>query len=128
MPEVSVNEELREKHLAALRTEAARDMYARTLSQCQNRPGGLRASDQDMIFDLCQAEDIKQELEKDLADRGVMLTIANGRQRFKKENPSIQRIGRFIELQRKLRGDLRLIPPKSAQEEAPEPEDDFESF
>ncbi|MBO4794299.1 MAG: P27 family phage terminase small subunit [Deltaproteobacteria bacterium] len=126
--ECAVNAELRENHLAQLETDAAKALYDRTLSQCQARPGGLRPADQDMIFDLCKAEDIKSALQQDLRERGVMVTVRNGRQVFKKENPSVTRLRSFVELQRKLRGDLRLIPPKSAQEEEEAPEDDFESF
>lgn len=128
--ETPVNEELRKRHLEALSEEASREMYDRALQQCRERPGGLMPSDQDMIFDLCQAEDVKAALREDIRKRGVMVETRNGRQVFKKENPSMARMCRYAELQRKIRADLRLIPPKPAKDEgAPEEdEDDFGSF
>ena len=128
--EITVNEVLRQRHLAALETEASREMYDRALQQCRDRPGGLRSCDQDMIFDLCQAEDVKSALREDIRKRGVMVETRNGRQVFKKENPSMARMCRYAELQRKIRADLRLIPPKPAKDEGTpgEEEDEFGAF
>lgn len=129
MQEITINAELRRNHLAALAEEASRQMYDRVLAQCRDRPGGLRASDQDMIFDLCQAEDVKTALREDIRKRGVMVETRNGRQVFKKENPAMARMCRYAELQRKIRADLGLIVKRPADAAAAqEEEDDFGAF
>lgn len=126
------DEALRQRHLSALSTPEAREMYDRTLAQCQERPGGVTATDQDMIYDLCSAEDVKQALAADIKKRGAVVETRNGRQVFHKENPSMARMCRYTELQRKIRADLKITPARRAQEEeeeaAPESADAFESF
>lgn len=123
---------LREKHLQQLQSQESREMYDRTLAQCLDRPGGLTATDQDMIFDLCSAEDIKLALAEDIRKRGVVVETRNGRQVFRKENPSMARMCRYAELQRKIRTDLGITPGKrrAEEEKAPEEEeaDAFEAF
>lgn len=122
---------LREKHLQQLQSQESREMYDRTLAQCLDRPGGLTATDQDMIFDLCSAEDIKLALAEDIRKRGVVVETRNGRQVFRKENPSMARMCRYAELQRKIRADLGITPGKRrAEEEPPEEEkaDEFDAF
>lgn len=130
--EATIDEALRQRHLAALNTPEGREMYDRTIAQCMTRPGGVTATDQDMIFDLCCAEDMKQALAADIKKRGAVVETRNGRQVFFKENPSMARMCRYTELQRKIRADLKITPAKRAPEEEPEekPEsaDSFESF
>ena len=123
------NEDLRARHLAELRHEAALSMYDRTLRQCAERPGGLRPTDQDMIADLCSAEDIKIDLQEEIKKRGVMVETRNGRQTFRKENPAMARLCRYTELQRKLRADLGLVIKRKAENGEEEPEaDEFDSY
>ena len=128
MDDTSMNT-LIKSHLESLRHAESREMYMRTLHACEDRPGGLAITDLDMIFDLCCTEDMKQELRKDIADRGVMVEVRNGRQLFRKENPSLARAQRCSEYQRKLRADLRLTPLKrlGPEKDAPDnPEDEFD--
>lgn len=130
--ETTIDEALRQRHLAALATPEGREMYERTIAQCFLRPGGVTATDQDMIYDLCSAEDMKQALAADIKKRGAVVETRNGRQVFHKENPSMARMCRYTELQRKIRADLKITPAKRAQdtemEEEPESADAFESF
>lgn len=124
-------EPLHRRHLESLKYPESREMYDRTLALCQERPDGVKAADLDMIFDLCAAEDVKRELQDDIRKRGVVVETRNGRQVFRKENPSMARMCRYSELQRKIRADLRLTPAKRApQEEEPpeEAEDEFEAL
>lgn len=131
LPAEGYDAALRQRHLSLLASAESREMYDRTLSQCLEKPGGVTGTDQDMIFDLCSAEDIKQELALDIKKRGVVVETRNGRQVFKKENPSMARMCRYTELQRKIRADLKITPAKRAPAEADAPEettDDFENF
>lgn len=124
-------EPLHRRHLESLKYPESREMYDRTLALCQERPDGVKAADLDMIFDLCAAEDVKRELQDDIRRRGVVVETRNGRQVFRKENPSMARMCRYAELQRKIRADLRLTPAKRVpQEEEPpeEAEDEFEAL
>ena len=126
-----IDEALRKRHLDALKYPESRDMYDRTLLVCRERPDGVKASDLDMIFDLCVAEDVKRELQEDIKKRGVMVSTRNGRQTYVKENPSMARMCRYAELQRKIRADLKITPQKRAapEEEAPkDAEDEFEAL
>lgn len=125
-----MNEVLTEKHLAALRYPESREMYSRTLACCELRPGGTADTDQDMIYDLCSAEDMKRELLQDIRQRGVMVESRNGRQIYRKENPALARICRLDEFQRKVRADLGLAKRRKADdaEEEQEETDEFDSL
>ena len=107
-------------------------MYDRTLALCQERPDGARDADLDMIFDLCFAEDVKHDLQEDIRKRGVTVTSRNGRETYVKENPSMARLCRYAELQRKIRADLKITPAKRAapeeEETQEEEEDSFDTF
>ena len=119
---------LREKHLALLTGEGSKALYDRTLRQCLERPDGVKSADLDMIFDLCAAEDVKLALMEDIRKRGVTVETRNGRQVFRKENPSMARMCRYAELQRRIRSDLRLTPAKRAVPDEPEPEETEDEF
>ena len=124
-----IDSSLRQRHLDSLRYPESREMYERTLAMCRDRPDGLMPSDLDMIFDLCAAEDIKHDLKADIKSRGVVVETRNGRQIFRKENPSMARLCRYTELQRKIRADLRITPAKrAAPEEEEEPEEEEDAF
>lgn len=121
---------LRDQHIAALRTDAAKAMYDRTLARCAERPMGVSPTDQDIIYDLCAAEDVCQELRADIARRGVMVESRNGRQTYKKENPALARLCRYGEYQRKIRADLGITPKrtKAQEEEEEEQADEFDAM
>lgn len=131
MAEILCDEALRQRHLTALQTEESRAMYDRTLAACAQR-GEILPSDQDMIFDLCCHEDVKQALQEDIRARGVTVETRNGRQIYKKENPALARLCRYAELQRRIRADLRITPAKrggnDAEEDSADAEDDFDRF
>ena len=123
------DESLRQRHLDSLKYPESREMYDRTLALCRDRPDGVKAADLDMIFDLCAAEDVKRELQDDIRRRGVVVETRNGRQVFAKENPSMARLCRYTELQRKIRADLKITPAKrAAPEEEEEPEEEEDAF
>lgn len=127
----AIDEALKKRHLDALTTPEGREMYERTLRIVAERPDGARDTDLDMIFDLCTAEEIKMALVKDINTRGAMVTTRNGRQNFVKENPSIARVCRYTEMQRKIRDNLKITPARryhEEEEEAEEEKDEFEDL
>ena len=124
-----IDSSLRQRHLDSLKYPESREMYDRTLALCRDRPDGVQGTDLDMIFDLCTAEDVKHDLKADIKSRGVVVETRNGRQIFRKENPSMARLCRYTELQRKIRADLRITPAKrAAPEEEEEPEEEEDAF
>ncbi len=126
-----IDEALKKRHLERLNTPEGREMYERTLRIVQERPDGARDTDLDMIFDLCSAEEIKMELTRDINTRGAMVTTRSGRQNYVKENPSIARVCRLTEMQRKIRDNLKITPARryhEEEEEAEEEKDEFEDL
>lgn len=127
----AIDEALKKRHLESLNTPEGRDMYERTLRIVQERPDGARDTDLDMIFDLCVAEEIKAALIADINNRGAMVTTRSGRQNYVKENPSIARVCRYTEMQRKIRDNLKITPARryhEEEEEAEEEKDEFEDL
>lgn len=120
------NEALAARHMESLRNEASRELYERLCAACEMREGGLAAADQDMIFDACVAEDIKNDLRADIVRRGIVYTVRNGRQEFKKENGSVSQLRAYCETQRKLFSELRVTPAKRGAEETAG--DDFDTL
>ena len=123
-----IDSSLRQRHLDSLKYPESRAMYDRTLALCRDRPDGVQGTDLDMIFDLCTAEDVKHDLKEDIKKRGVVVETRNGRQVFAKENPSMARLCRYTELQRKIRADLKITPAKRAAPEEEQPEEEEDDF
>lgn len=123
-----LDEALKKRHLESLTTPEGREMYERTLRIVSERPDGARDTDLDMIFDLCTAEEIKMALVKDINARGAMVSTRNGRQTFVKENPSIARVCRYTEMQRKIRDNLKITPARRYHEEEEEKEEEKDEF
>ena len=123
-----IDEALKKRHLERLTTPEGREMYERTLRIVQERPDGARDTDLDMIFDLCSAEEIKMALTADIAARGAMVTTRSGRQNYVKENPSIARVCRLTELQRKIRDNLKITPARRYHEEEEAEEEEKDEF
>lgn len=119
-----LNEKLKAWHLKQLRYECSKNLYDRLISACEGRPGGLQGCDQDMVFDACTAEDVKNALREDVLLRGPVIHIQNGGQRYQKENKSVSLLRAYIESQRKIFSDLRLTPAKRNAEETDMPEPD----
>lgn len=123
-----IDEKLKARHLSSLSTPEGREMYERTLRIVQERPDGARDTDLDMIFDLCSAEEIKMELTRDINTRGAMVTTRSGRQNYVKENPSIARVCRLTEMQRKIRDNLKITPARRYHEEEEAEEEEKDEF
>lgn len=121
-----IDDKLREWHLAQLKTRCAADLYERLCRACENRPGGIRDCDQDLIFDACTTEDIKEQLRMDIKDRGVIALTINGGQRFAKENKSVALLRGYLDSQRKIYSDLRITPAKRGEDAMGE--DDFDQL
>lgn len=113
-----IDGELRKWHLEQLKTKCAIALYDRLCKACESRKGGMIHCDQDLIFDACTTEDIKEQLRQDIKHRGVIAVTVNGGQRYSKENKSVALLRGYLDSQRKIYSDLRITPAKRGEEEA----------
>ncbi len=122
-----MNNALRKEHFLRITDKRARHMYDRVCDACDRRPEGITDADQMLAADIAYAEQIKQMLMDDVAQRGIGQERYNGRQKYWQENKSLAQYRAFAEQQRKHLGELKLTPAKR-QAAAVEIDDEFESF
>lgn len=122
-----MNEELREEHFRRIADERARRMYDLLCDACEKRSNGMTDADQMLIADVSYAEQVKQMLMDDIAERGLGQERYNGRQKYWAENKSPAQLRAYTEQQRKHLAELRLTPTgrKAATVEI---DDDFDKF
>ena len=122
-----MNNALRKEHFIRITDSRARHMYDRLCDACEKRIEGMTDPDQMLVADIAYAEQIKQMLMDDIAQRGLGQERYNGRQKYWQENKSPAQLRAYTEQQRKHLGELKLTPAKrgSAPEEV---DDDFEKF
>ena len=68
------------------------------------------ASHVGLMIGAADAEECREACEGDVAKRGAVVEVRNGRQVFKKPNPSVAQITKMSEWQRKLCDALKLMP------------------
>ena len=122
-----MNRTLRKEHFLRVTDPRARHMYDRLCDACEKRPEGMTDPDQMLVADIAYAEQIKQMLMDDIAQRGLGQERYNGRQKYWQENKSPAQLRAYTEQQRKHLGELKLTPAKR-QAAAVEIDDEFESF
>ena len=88
---------------------------------------GMTDADQMLIHDVAYAEQVKQMLMDDIAERGLGQERYNGRQKYWQENKSPAQFRAYCEQQRKILAELRLTPAGRKAEKI-EIDDDFENF
>lgn len=115
-----INDELKKWHIENLKHDCSKKLYERLCQACEGRKGGMQMCDQDMIFDACTMEDIKERLRLDILGRGVICTTYNGGQQYSKENKSVGQLRAYTDAQRKLFSDLRITPARRGEEAAAE--------
>ena len=122
-----MNNALRKEHFQRITDKRARHMYDRICDACEKRLDGMTDADQMLAADIAFAEQIKQMLMDDVAQRGIGQERYNGRQKYWQENKSLAQYRAFSDQQRKHLAELKLTPAK--RQAAPvEIDDDFESF
>jgi len=122
-----MNKTLRKEHFLRVTDPRARHMYDRLCDACEKRPEGMTDPDQMLVADIAYAEQIKQMLMDDIAQRGLGQERYNGRQKYWQENKSPAQLRAYTEQQRKHLGELKLTPAKR-QAVAVEIDDEFENF
>lgn len=122
-----MNEEIRAEHFERITDERARRMYERLCEACEKRAGGMTDPDQMLVGDVAMAEQIKQLLIEDIAQRGVGSERWNGRQKYYQENKSLAQLRAYSDQQRKHLAELRLTPNGRRAAAVPI-EDEFDSF
>ena len=66
-----INEELRESCFGRVTDEKARRVYDLICDACETRENGMTDADQMLVGDYAYAEQIKQMLQDDIAERGL---------------------------------------------------------
>ena len=122
-----MNKTLRKEHFLRVTDPRARHMYDRLCDACEKRPEGMTDPDQMLVADIAYAEQIKQMLMDDIAQRGLGQERYNGRQKYWQENKSPAQLRAYTEQQRKHLGELKLTPAKRKAVTV-EIDDEFENF
>jgi hypothetical protein len=122
-----MNETMKKEHFERIQDKRARHMYYRLCEACEKRPEGLTEPDQMLVADIAYAEQMKQMLMDDIAQRGLGQERRNGRQMYWAENKSPAQLRAYMEQQRKHLGELKLTPGKRGSAEVPV-DDEFDSF
>ena len=122
-----MNTAMQREHWKRIENDDARRMYKRLCDACEKRADGMTDADQMLVADVAFAEQIKQQLMDDVAERGIGQERYNGRQKYWQENKSLAQYRAFAEQQRKHLGELKLTAAK--RQAAPvEIDDDFDTF
>jgi hypothetical protein len=122
-----MNNALRKEHFLRITDKRARHMYDRVCDACDRRPEGITDADQMLAADIAYAEQIKQMLMDDVAQRGIGQERYNGRQKYWQENKSLTQLRSFSDQQRKHLAELKLTPAKR-HSVAVDIDDDFDDF
>lgn len=122
-----MNAALRKEHFQRITDRRARHMYDRLCDACEKRAEGMTEPDQMLVADVAYAEQVKQLLMDDIAERGLGQERYNGRQKYWQENKSPAQLRAYCEQQRKHLGELKLTPCKRLAA-AVEIDDDFDTF
>jgi|GEM_PF-321810 len=122
-----MNDALKARHMEAITEPNAVAMYEALCAACEQREGGMTDPDQMLVADIAQAEQIKQKLIADIAERGIGQERTNGRQRYYQKNESVAQLRAYAEQQRKHLAELRLTP--NSRKAAPvNLDDEFDKF
>ena len=122
-----MNETLRKEHYQRITDRRARHMYDRLCDACEKRPEGLTDPDQMLVADIAYAEQVKQLLMDDIAQRGLGCERRNGRQKYWQDNKSLAHFRAYCDQQRKQLAELRLTP-NGRKAESVNIDDDFDDF
>ena len=122
-----MNNALRKEHFQRITDKRARHMYDRICDACEKRLDGMTDADQMLAADIAFAEQIKQMLMDDVAQRGIGQERYNGRQKYWQENKSPAQLRAYQDQQRKHLAELRLTPGGRKAAAVPI-EDDFDAF
>ena len=122
-----MNSTLRREHFRRIEDKRARHMYDYLCDACEKRQDGSTDADQMLIHDVAYAEQVKQMLMDDIAERGLGQERYNGRQKYWQENKSPAQFRAYCEQQRKILAELRLTPAGRKAERI-EIDDDFDRF
>lgn len=122
-----MNEALRENHFRRITDDKARSVYDYLCDACEKRTDGMTDPDQMLVADVAYIEQVKGKLVDDIAARGVVKEVHNGRQTYWQDNKSLGNFRAYSDQQRKLLAELRLTPNgrKAANISI---DDDFDKF
>lgn len=96
------------KRMLAGKDKRVRDIFALLLSDYEKRNGEMSIADLTLLGAWAEQEQMAVDVEKDIATNGKIVVVRNGRQSFRKENPSVRQLLAIRDSQRKLLSELRL--------------------
>ena len=125
-----MDQQLKEMFLAQVSNTSAIALYDKLCAQMGSQ---LNEGTQHIIGDICILEQFKQDLYKDIKERGSMAKFKQGRQEMLIINKSGPQIRQYMDQQRRLLGELKLTPAslsaaKPSKTGQPAGKDDFEQF
>lgn len=110
---------LKEAHFAEIQSERARALYEKLEAICTERDGGCDEATLTLIADVARNEQLKELLQKDIAERGIGGMFRNYRQTYYKPNESVKELRAVMDQQRRILKELRLTPASRGAEDAP---------
>lgn len=90
-----------------------------------NNPENLRPQHAIMIADIVRNEKLKEQLNADIAKRGLGEMARNGRQSYWRENKSVSQLMKLVDQQRRTMQALGLIAKQKDQSADNDDGDDF---
>ncbi len=91
-------------------------------------PENLRPQHAIMIADVVRNEKLKEQLNADIAKRGLGEMARNGRQSYWRENKSVSQLMKLVDQQRRTMQALGLIAKQKDQSSESDDGDDFDDF
>lgn len=91
-------------------------------------PESLRPQHAIMIADIVRNEKLKEQLNADIAKRGLGEMARNGRQSYWRENKSVSQLMKLVDQQRRTMQALGLIAKQKDQSMDNDDGDDFDDF
>lgn len=113
-----MSEGLRKMHREALKTPEAQGAYAAMCREYKRAMGALNNHAELIIYNIAALEDAKVAYRTDLDTRGVIVTVENGRQKFRKPNRSQVELERVMDKQARLSARLGMVGGRGAGGEA----------
>lgn len=80
-----------------------------------------------LVDNIVLLEQLKQEHQRDIKERGTVELFENGSQKMWRENKSVDKILKIVEQQRKLQAELKLTPASDRKVSGPLPNGEGDS-
>ena len=120
--------DIRRAHKEALQGKAARRAYDSMCRDYRARRGELNPHAELMIYNIAQLEDYKAAYQQDIATRGVVVPVKNGRQTFVRPNKSVAELEKLMERQARLSARLGMVKDTAAPADGDDGKETLDDF